>query len=299
MSIVINTPNGNIGRALAEQLLNAGEAVTVISRTADKVAPLVARGARLVQGSIDDAATLDQALTGAKALFWLTPPVGRPDFKTWGTAAGAAAAAAAEQHGVKTVVMVSSVGAQAGDGTGPVSILRSVENAFQAHVPNFVALRAGFFMENLLQSLGQIASGTIYMPLPADVPMPTVSTRDIALSAASYLLCDGWRGHHIVGVHGPRDLTQNQVVAELSRVLGKTVRYQQVPVEAAKQAMLGFGMPEFAVNIIGEMYQAIVDGRMKNAEPRTPQTTTATTLREFIATVIQPALVGSGLGSAS
>ncbi|MBL9006063.1 MAG: NAD(P)H-binding protein [Myxococcales bacterium] len=299
MSIVINTPNGNIGRALAEQLLNTGETLTVISRTADKVAPLIERGARLVQGSIDDAATLDQALHGARALFWLTPPVGRPDFKVWATAAGAAAAAAAEKHGVKTVVMVSSVGAQTGDGTGPVSILRSVENEFQAHVPNFVALRAGFFMENLLMNLQSIGSGTIYMPIPADVPAPMVATRDIAMMAASYLLCDGWRGHHIVGVHGPKDLTQNQVVAELSRVLGKTVRYQQVPVEAAKQAMLGFGMPEFAVNIFGEMYQAIVDGRMRSAEPRTPQTTTTTTLREFIATVIKPALAGSGTQSAS
>lgn len=298
MSIVINTPNGNIGRALAEQLLNAGEKLTVLSRTADKVAPLVDRGARLVVGSIDDPAALDQALHGARALFWLTPPVGRPDFKTWAAATAAAAAQRAEQHGVKTVVMVSSVGAQTGDGTGPVSVMRGVENDFQAHVPNFVALRAGFFMENLLMNLQSIAAGTIYMPIPADIPVPTVATRDIALLAASYLLCDSWRGHHIVGVHGPRDLTQNQVVAELTRVLGKTVRYQQVPVEAAKQAMVGFGMPEFAVNIVGEMYQAIVDGRMRCAEPRTPQTTTATTLREFITTVIKPALESGAVQSA-
>ena len=38
-------------------------------------------------------------------------------------------------------------------------------------------------------------------------------------------------------------------------------------------------MPDFAVNIVGEMYQAIVDGRMNQVEPRTPHTTTATTLR--------------------
>lgn len=299
MSIVINTPNGNIGRALADQLQNTGESITVISRTADKVATLVERGARLVQGSIDDPATLDQALSGARALFWLTPPVGRPDFKSWATAAGSAAAAAAAKHGVKTVVMVSSVGAHTGEGTGPVSILRTLENEFQAHVPNFVALRAGFFMENLLMNLAGIASGTIYMPIPADLPAPMVATRDIAMMAASYLLSEGWRGHHVVGVHGPKDLTQHQVAAELSRVLGTTVRYQQVPVDAAKQAMLGFGMPEFAVNIFGEMYQAIVDGRMRSAEPRTPQSTTPTTLREFIATVIKPALSQSKTESAS
>lgn len=302
MSIVINTPNGNIGRALAEQLLAAGERITVISRTADKVAPLVAQGAQLVQGSMDDDAVLAQALQGARALFWLTPPVGgRPDFKVWASALGARAAQAAGKAGVKTVVMVSSAGAQTGDGTGPVSVLRGIENEFQAHVPNFVALRAGFFMENLMMSLHGIASGTIYMPIPADIPVPMVATKDIAMMAASYLLCDSWRGHHIVGVHGPKDLTQNQIVVELSRVLGHTVRYQQVPVEAAKQAMLGFGMPDFAVNIIGEMYQAIVDGRMNPVEPRTPHTTTSTTLREFITSTIKPALAGmaSGAGQSS
>lgn len=300
MSIVINTPNGNIGRALSEQLLAAGERITVISRTADKVAPLVAQGARLVQGSVDDDAVLKEALHGARALFWLTPPVGgRADFKAWASALGTRAAQAAQHAGIKTVVMVSSVGAQSGDGTGPVSVLRGIENDFQARVPNFVALRAGFFMENLLMSLHGIASGTIYMPLPADLAGPMVATKDIAAMAASYLLCDGWRGHHIVGVHGPKDLTQNQVVAELSRVLGHTVRYQQVPVEAAKQAMLGFGMPDFAVNIIGEMYQAIVDGRMNSAEPRTPHTTTPTTMREFITTTIKPALASLGSGGQS
>lgn len=299
MSIVINTPSGNIGRALAEQLLAAGESITVISRTADKVASLVERGARLVQGSLDEEAVLAQAFSGARALFWLTPPVSRPDFKSWATRVGKTAAAAAAKAGIKTVVMVSSVGAHTGEGTGPVSVLREIENDFQARVPNFVALRAGFFMENLLMNLPSIASGTIYMPIPADTALPTVATRDIALMAASYLLCDGWRGHHLVGVHGPKDLTQNQVVVELSRVLGHSVRYQQVPVEAAKQAMLGFGMPDFAVNIFGEMYQAVVDGRMSAAEPRTPQSTTATTLREFIATVIKPALANLGSANAA
>ena len=34
MSIVINTPNGTIGRAVSEALLDAGEQLVVISRSA-------------------------------------------------------------------------------------------------------------------------------------------------------------------------------------------------------------------------------------------------------------------------
>ena len=94
MTILINTPNGNIGRPLAEALLAAGESLVVIQRDPSKVADLAARGARVVAGSIDDPATLERAFEGVHAAFWLTPPAYRPDFGAWtsGTAKTAATA---------------------------------------------------------------------------------------------------------------------------------------------------------------------------------------------------------------
>jgi uncharacterized protein YbjT (DUF2867 family) len=83
MSIVINTPNSNIGRALAVRLLDAGEQITVISRDRKKVEELHRRGARVIEGSFEDPALLAQALEGAEALFWLTPPPARPDYYEW------------------------------------------------------------------------------------------------------------------------------------------------------------------------------------------------------------------------
>ena len=74
MSIVVNTPHSHIGRIIVDQLLAAGAAVTVISRDAERAAPLAARGARVVIGSIDDPATLDAAFEGADQLFRLTHP---------------------------------------------------------------------------------------------------------------------------------------------------------------------------------------------------------------------------------
>ena len=69
MKIVVNSPAGNIGRVVTEQLLQAAEDVVIISRNPDKVAPLVERGARLVRGSIDNVQVLDHALEGAEAMF--------------------------------------------------------------------------------------------------------------------------------------------------------------------------------------------------------------------------------------
>jgi len=80
MPIVINTPTSNIGRALASRLLDAGESIRVLSRDRKKVDELTRRGASVVEGSFEEPALLSEALEGAEALFWLTPPPARPDY---------------------------------------------------------------------------------------------------------------------------------------------------------------------------------------------------------------------------
>lgn len=291
MSIVINTPNGNIGRSLALRLLEAGRKLTVISRSADKVADLVQRGARLVEGSTDEAAVLDRALAGAEALFWLTPPAVRPDFIAWAQEAARTAAKAVKAHGVKRVVVLSSIGAQNGPGTGPVGALLAVEEAFKAVCPDVTILRPGFFMENLLRDAGTLAkAGSIFNPVPHTRPMPFVATADIAGKAAEVLLDAGWKGHRYVGVHGPEDLSYAQVESILTEALGRPVRHVQVTLDDARKGMLGAGMPVWLADMYLEMYGAMPTGRMDPAEPRSAQTTTPTTLAQWARQVLKPAV---------
>ncbi len=54
--------------------------------------------------------------------------------------------------------------------------------------------------------------------------------------------------------------------------------------------MKGMGMPDFVVEIILEQYGAFREGRLDPAEPRTPDTTTPTTLAEFSRDVLVPAI---------
>jgi uncharacterized protein YbjT (DUF2867 family) len=291
MRITVNTPSGNIGRPLTQALLDARAQVTIISRNPDKVADLVGRGARLIKGEIDDERVLDEAFAGADAVFWLNPPAIRPDLVAWSEAAGARAAAAAKRHGVQRAVVLSSLGAQAGHGSGPVSPLLAIEKAFEANVPHTVALRPTFFMENVLRSLDTLASqGTIYSPVPGNVPVPQVATRDIAAVAAEELLDGKWTGHRIRGVHGPRDISQDQVAEILSKTLGRPVKYVQITVDQARQGMLGAGFPEFAADLFCEMYTAVLSGRMIPAESRSAETTTPTTFEQFARDVVAPAV---------
>src|SRR5216683_2440873 len=268
MSIVINTPTSNIGRALAARLLDAGERITVLSRDKKKVDELLRRGARVVEGSFEEPALLAEALEGAEQ-----------------------AAAAAKKAGVRRAVVISSAGAHTGPGTGAVGPAREMENDFEAALPAVVSLRPGIFMENFLLSTDMIAkAGQIFTPLPTGKRWPLVATADIAAKAACWLLDRGWSGHHRVGVHGPTDLSTDEAAAIISSALGEPVKCVETTIDQARGALTGMGMPDFIVEIIIEMYVAFREGRLDQAEPRTPDTTTPTTLAEFARTTLVPAI---------
>ncbi len=291
MSIVINTPTSNIGRTLAARLLDAGEQITVLSRDKNKVDALQHRGARVLEGSFEEPVLLAEALNGAESLFWLTPPPARPDYYDWAVSCAKQAADAAKKAGVRRAVVLSSAGAHSGPGTGPVGPAREMENAFEAALPAVVSLRPGIFMENFLQSRDMIAkAGQIFLPIPGGKKWPLVATPDIADKAAAWLLDRSWTGHHRVGVHGPKDLSAEEATAIISAELGKPVKCIEASPEQARGVMLSMGMPDFLVEIIVEMYGAYRDGRMDAAEPRTPETTTPTTLAEFARTKLVPAI---------
>lgn len=293
MSVVINTPNSRIGRRLAWRLLDAGEKVTLISRDKQKVDNLAKRGARVLVGSAhEDPELVETALSGAEALFWLTPPPARPDYYAWSAKAALRAAVAAKKHGVKRAAVLSSMGAQTGPGTGPTGVARELENAFEAHVTNVVSLRPGFFMENLFFSVESIAkAGEIYMALAASTKLPWVATADIADKAACWLLDRDWRGQHRIGVHGPKDLTLTEAASTVAAALERPVKFVEVPIEMAHKGLKGAtGMPDDVADIYVEAFTAWPEGRMNVAEPRTPNTTTPTSLFQFAREVLGPAI---------
>ena len=291
MSIVINTPTSNIGCALAARLLDAGEQITVLSRNKKKVEELLRRGARVVEGSFEEPALLAEALEGAEALFWLTPPPARPDYYAWATKCAKQAAMAAKKAGASRAVVVSSMGAHTGPGTGAVGPAREMENDFEASLPAVVSLRPGIFMENFLLSAGMIAqAGQIFVPIQPGKKWPLVATADIAAKAACWLFDRGWTGHYRVGVHGPQDLSTGEAAAIISSAVGKPVQCIDATLEQARGALTGMGMPGFVVDLIIEQYVAFRDGRLDPAEPRTPDTTTPTTLAEFARTTLVPAI---------
>ena len=74
-------------------------------------------------------------------------------------------------------------------------------------------------------------------------------------------------------------------------MLGKQVGFKQIPMEAFKQRLAGFGMSPAVVEGYANMMTAKNDG-LDNAVPRTPEATTPTTFRQWAEQALKPAIAG-------
>ena len=128
-----------------------------------------------------------------------------------------------------------------------------------------------------------------FSTISPDRRLPTCATRDIAAIAARLLLDHSWSGQDTVAVLGPEDLSHHEMAEIMSDVLGTAIRYQQVPIDAFRQQLVDRGMSDAMVAGMVEMMVAKDQG-LDNAEPRTPQSTTPTSFRQWCVEVLKPAL---------
>jgi uncharacterized protein YbjT (DUF2867 family) len=288
MSIVITTPTGNVGGRALQQLLAAGADVSVIVRQPEKLSDSIRGRVKIHQGSLTDARLMTKAFEGAKAALWLTPPnFTHPDPAAYHSEMGAVAATAIKESKIPYVVNISSAGAHLKN-AGPISGVGEVERRLNEVAENIVHLRPGFFMENFLQQIEPIRNNdAVYFPVPGDLPYPFIATQDIGDAAAQFLLKRNWSGHQTRGLHGPADLTFAEAAKILSESIGKAIKYFQITPDQAYQTFLAVGASPGFANGLVEMYQALSKPNVL-VEPRTPETTTPTTLREWSDKVFRP-----------
>ena len=184
---------------------------------------------------------------------------------------------------------LSSIGANMDSGVGPISGLHDVESRLDDAATHITHLRPGFFFENLMGQIDAIRKwGRISLPISGDRRYPMIATRDIARVAASRLASRGWMGHFVAELHGPADLSFDDVARVLSDVIGRKIEFFRCDRDEARVALLEAAMSDNAVETMLEMYDAVEAGKIRPITPRSPQTTTPTTLAEFARDTMQP-----------
>jgi len=287
--IVVTTPTGNLGSKLLPLLLAAGQRVRVVARDPSKLPAEIQRQVEIVQGSTDDLAVLHRAFHGAESLFWVAPPSFQVDnVKERYLRFAHTAIEAARAQGLQRIVGVSSLGRHLGRSAGVISASHAQDALFESSGIAYRALWNPGFMENMLRQLPALKhQGAFFQPSKPDLKIPHAAGRDIAASAAKLLLDPSWRGAGGLAVLGPQDLSPDDQAAILTEVLGKPIRFQPVSGAAYKQTLLQHGASEAMAQSLVEMYAAIDDG-LYNSEPRTPESATPTSFRQWCEEVLRP-----------
>ena len=182
------------------------------------------------------------------------------------------------------VVTLSSVGADQPSGNGPVAGLHDLEQAVAGIAAlHAVHVRAGFFMENHLQSLGLIKStGINGSPLKADLPIAMIATKDLAAFALGFLADPTFTGQTAREAYAARPYTMAEATTILGTAIGKpALPYVHFSYDDARKAMVQAGLTADIAGLYVEMYQALNEGRMKTLEPLSAANSTPTTLEEF------------------
>lgn len=293
---VITGATGNTGSVAAKRLLAQGQKVRAVGRNADRLRTLVAAGAEAFVADLTDAAALGKAFTGAEGVYVMIPPnPAVQDVRAYRDQVSDAVARAIQQAGLKHAVLLSSIGADKPDKTGPVVGLHLFEEKLNA-VPglNVLHLRAGYFMENLLAQVSAIkAMGIAAGPLRADLKLPLIATQDIGDVAATSLLKRDFTGTKTRELLGQRDLTMAEATTILGKAVGKPdLHYLQAPDAQIRPVLMQLGMSENVADLILEMAGALNSGHMRALEPRTAENTTPTSLEDFAAKVFAPAFQG-------
>jgi len=292
---------GNIGSVITKKLLEKGEKVRVVGRNAARLEQYVHRGAEAFVADIKDAEALTKALTGVRAAFLMLPPgMTSPDYRAEQELESQAISTAARNSGLQYAVNLSSIGAQAPAGSGPILGLHESERKLNAvERLNVLHLRPAYFLENHPSAISMIQMMGIFAgALKPDLKIPMIATRDIGAYTAERLLRLDFSGKQTQELLGERDLSMTEAVAVISRGIGKPdLRYVQFSYEQVEHTLVQMGLSAKTAAYLIEMFQGFNTGIVVGLEPRSAANTTPTSIEAFVKEVFAPAYQGIAVGA--
>jgi uncharacterized protein YbjT (DUF2867 family) len=138
-----------------------------------------------------------------------------------------------------------------------------VERAVEDSGIPFTILRPANFMQNYL-AFGTPetikSQNAFYAPI-GEARVSPIDTRDISSVAARVIAEPGHEGKRYE-LTGGESLSNREIAEILSRALGRTITYVNIPASNSIEAMIASGMPPWLVGMISELNALASDGRL-------------------------------------
>ena len=263
-NILVTGATGNVGRQVVSQLLATDVRVRAMTRNPESAG--LPRQVEVVRGDFTVPTTLDRCLDGVDAVFlmWLAP------------AAGVAPALEGIAKHARRIVFLSNLTVRDGieEQDFPVTTLHAkIERLIEATGVRWTFLRPGAFAANaLLWWAPQVRAGDVVRwPYPGAVTSP-IHERDVAAVAVRALLEGGHAGAKYI-LTGPQSLTQREQVRTIGDAIGRPLRFEEIPPEAARREMATI-MPASIADMLLDAWQNVEYAGSATVEKPAPVTST-------------------------
>jgi uncharacterized protein YbjT (DUF2867 family) len=135
------------------------------------------------------------------------------------------------------------------------------EDAARESGADLTVVRSTWFAQNFSEDymLEHVRSGVVALPA-GDTPEPFVDAEDIADVAVAALTDDRHAGE-LYELTGPRLLSFDQAIGEISTATGREVRYEPVTVSQHAAAASEHGVPAEVIELLTYLYTTVLDGR--------------------------------------
>jgi uncharacterized protein YbjT (DUF2867 family) len=246
-TILIIGATGNIGKELTKLLAENGQKVRVTIRPTSRSEELKALGVEMIHADLHDPSSLKEAMNGIEKVLFATP------FGPNMVELSSNIIQAAKVAGVKHLVKISGAGAEL-EAITMAKWHRTIEKEIEQSKLAYTFLRPNSFMQNIVNFSAHTIRdhGAFYAPI-GEGKIAMVDARDIA-NVAFHVTTEKGHENKAYYLSGPEAISYHEIADILSSVTGKSVKYVDVPAEAARRSMLEAGMPGETVDALLELY---------------------------------------------
>jgi len=250
--IIVVGASGYIGKATLSALVSRhGKDVQVYAGVRDPVKFGDMEGVTAVKADMSDKDALSKALKdGVYDRAFLVIP-GHADR----TKLGLNGLEAAKEAGIKHVLLLSVLTAETDTIFGHQ--FKPLEDAVKNLGIGYTIVRLPLFMDNNYAHVGSIKEqNTFYSPQDPEQKHTPVAVADVGKASADILATPNKHEGKTYKLVSP-SFTLNDLSVEFTKALKKEITVTTVPYDAAKEAFMGLGFPEWQTDGILELYKLI------------------------------------------
>jgi uncharacterized protein YbjT (DUF2867 family) len=252
--ILVTGATGHTGSGIVQGLLDRGTSVRALVRNAKKGEALQRRGAQVIVGDLDDPASLTPAMfEGLTDVYFCTwnGPTALDHWKNFRSALQAAGAS-------PRIVRGSAFGSPQ---SRIIQQVEATDRDLKESGLSWTILRPTFFMQNTMMAAPTVKDQSVIYYDWGNGKNGVIDVRDIVDAALGVLTAENGRFHNKTFVlTGPKPIGFADIAAGIGKAIGKDVKYVPVPHDAAKQAMLGMGLPEWIADGYVELNKGFEKG---------------------------------------